>query len=215
MSDNNNIIICGGKGTGKSCTGYTILSKSQQDKYVYMCPNEDFLKKLPFKVQSINNIKDLFGLENSIILIDEADNEFNPIEKKVNEQLRLLLKLSRQNNNSIIFIVHNTYFLNRSLFNFIDTFIFKETTEGHFEIERPHIKKLFQTKAQQVRGVNKAYIRTPYGEGIVIIDKPKWYTNELSKIYSNKNSKKNVWKLLNLQTKRKYVKKKDKKKVEE
>jgi len=191
-----NIIIIGKKGSGKSCLGYTILEQSNKEKFIFKCPNEDFLKKLPFKVSNINNVNDIFGLNDSIILIDEADTEFNPIEKKINEQLRLMLKLSRQNNISIIFIVHNTYFLNRSLFNFIDTFIFKETTEGHFELERPHIKRLFEVKAKQVRGINKAFIHTDNGEGIVEVSKPKWYSNEMSEIYSNKNNKKNIWKLL-------------------
>ena len=135
-------------------------------------------------------------MSNSVVLIDEADNEFNSIEKKINEQLRLLLKLSRQNNNDIIFIVHNSYFLNRSLFNFIDTFIFKETNVGHFEIERPHIKKLFQTKAQQVRGVTQAYIWTSKSEGLVELVKPEWYNTDISEIYSNKNNKKNIWDIL-------------------
>jgi len=198
MNKQQNILICGKKGSGKTCTGYMILEKEKKSKYIYKCPNEDFINKLPFKVENIGNIKDLFGLEDSVVLIDEADEEFNPAQKKINEELRLLLKLSRQNNNTLIFIVHNTYFLNRSLFNFIDTFIFKETNEFHFEIERPHIKKMFETKAKQIRGINKAYIYTSDNAGFVLLKKPEWYTDKLSKIYSNNNNKKPVWDLLGL-----------------
>lgn len=191
---NNNMIIVGMKGSGKTCLGFYLLSKLGKNlkKLIYMCPNPEVLTKLPFKTENITNFKDLIGLDNAVVLIDEADIHFDPLEKKVNKYLRNMLQLSRQNNVSIIFICHSSYFLNLSLFSLIDTYIFKETTAGHFTRERRHIQQMFEAKASQVKGKDKAYIYTDKNEGIATFKKPKWFTDEVSKYYSIYNNKKTI-----------------------
>lgn len=191
---NNNCVIVGMKGSGKTCTGFYLLSKLGKGlkKYIYECPNTNVLTKLPFKIENISNFKDLLGLENAVVLIDEADLVFDPMEKKINKYLRNMLQLSRQNNVSIIFIAHSTYFINLSLFNLIDSYIFKETSAGHFTRERRHIQQLFEAKASQIKGRDKAFVYTHNNEGIVTLKKPSWFTQEISEYYSHYNNKKTI-----------------------
>ncbi|GEM_PF-6203907 len=195
---NNNIVIIGKKGSGKTAFGFACLEQGVGKKYIFRCPNSNILKKLPFEVKNIIHINDLQGLENSVVLIDEADLYFDPTEKKVNQQLRDILQLSRQNNVSFIFVAHTGYFINLSLFNFIDTFIFKELSVGHFERERRFVKQMFERKAQQVKGIDQLYMWSEEHEGFCTFELPSWYNDKISKMYSVKENKKNIWEILKL-----------------
>ena len=155
--------------------------------YVYRHPKIEALKKLPFKVTNINNLKQISNLTNAVIIIDEAHKVFPVLEKAVNTQLRNILSLSAQNNICFIFICHNSYFLNRSLFSFIDIKIIKEVNEGHWELERSYMKKLYQDIP--IMGVNKFFIDSDNHRGVETFNKPKWFKDELSFAYKNEVSK--------------------------
>lgn len=195
------IVIIGKKGSGKSMTGYQLLEQitktEKREAYIYQFPNEKALKKMPFKCKNLSHIEEVDNLTDAVVLIDEASIVFNPLEKKVNQDFRKILQISRHNNISIILIAHNTYFINRSLFSFIDRFIWKMVGLNHFETERPHIKRIFENKVKVIREINKAYVYSDDMQGYVSVPKLNWFTDEFSKAYNNKNKKTSILDLFN------------------
>jgi hypothetical protein len=95
--------------------------------------------------------------------------------------MKILLSNSRQNNIDCIFICHNSYFITRSLFAFIDVRIIKEVNEGHWSLERPHMKKAYENV--NVFGKDKYFIDCDEVCGTYSFKKPSWFTEEFSMPY--------------------------------
>lgn len=185
-----NVLIIGKKRSAKTSLGYCFLKEfgsNGREMYVYRHPRPKVLEKLPFKVNNLINIKQVSNLSNAVILIDEAHKVFPVQEKAVNSHLRDVLSLSGQNNICFIFICHNSYFINRSLFSFIDIKVIKEVNEGHWELERPYMKKLYQSIP--VMGNNRFFIDSDDFRGLESFEKPEWFTDELSYAYKNDEQK--------------------------
>jgi hypothetical protein len=178
-------VIIGKKGSSKTCLGFCIAKKNQEISgrkiYVFNYPRPELLSLFPFEITNITRIDALFNVVNGVVLIDESQEHFNVLDKKVNEDLKILLARSRQNNTCFIFIAHNSYFVNRSLFSFIDVRIIKEVNEKHWELERPHMKKLYEDV--HVFGKENFYIDSDYVKGYKGFDKPEWWREEFSLAY--------------------------------
>lgn len=191
-----NIVIIGKKGSGKTCLGWTFAKKIADESgrkiYIYKYPKPEKLKKLPFKVINITRMDLLFNITDGIVILDEAQEHFGIWAKAVNEDLKRLLSYSRQNNTCFIFICHNSYFLNRSLFSFIDVRIIKETNENHWALERPYMSKLYSSVV--VFGNDNFYIDSDYIRSNQTFEKPEWFTEEFSRAYRTETKKEDFFK---------------------
>lgn len=184
MKEAKNILIIGKKGVGKSQTGWEIMQAQHAEgrpAFMYRCPQPQLLKKVPFKVDNITTLNQLFHLRDSVCIVDEANIHFDAKNKQINDDLKQILQLSRQNNTTFIFIVHNSYVFNRGLFAYIDIKIIKETNEGHWELERPHMKTLYQSIRPS--GKENAYVDSEEFKGYTKCHKLEWYTDEFSNMY--------------------------------
>lgn len=186
-----NFLIIGKKGSAKSSLGFKFLQENYNNgkkAYTFNFPKPELLDNLPFKVQNLNTLKQLYNLTDSVCLIDEAHRYFDVLNKTVNEDLKRLLAESRQNNNSFIFITHNSYFITRGLFSYIDVRIIKEVNEGHWDMERPHMKQLYSDTF--ISGKEWFFIDSDFWRGKERFDKPDWFTEELSTVYRNEKIEK-------------------------
>ena len=185
LSQTNSIII-GKKGSGKTMLGWVlgknISENSGRKLCVFNYPYPELLVKLSFDVENLNNMKYLYDLTDAVVIIDEAHEIFNTSDRKVNEQLKTLLARSRQNNTCFIFICHNSYFINRGIFSFIDNKLIKEVNDKHWELERVHMKKLYE-KDVHITGVENYYIDSDAVKGEFKVTKPSWWVEELSFAY--------------------------------
>lgn len=188
FKDPNNFLIIGKKGSGKTCLGWNILERCGffgRKLYVFKFPNVDLLGSLPFEVENLVSFKQVFNLKNGVCIIDEAHKYFDVLNKSINVELRDLLACSRQNNMSFIFITHNSYFINRGLFSYIDVRIIKEVNEAHWDCERLHMKKLYERS--NVVGVDSFFIDSDIFKGKERFNKPAWFNDAFSNVYANVN----------------------------
>ena len=195
LTDQNNFLLIGKKGSAKTSLGWSfaknIADASGRKLYVLNHPKPELLKKLPFEAINITNKDKLLHVVDGVVLIDEASREFDVLDKKVNQQLRNILQVSRQNNTDFIFIAHNSYFINRGLFSFIDVRIIKEVNPMHWSLERPHMAKLYEDVA--VFGAENFYLDSDYMRGYNSFLKLEWYTEELSVAYRSVGQKKDFF----------------------
>lgn len=191
-----NVLIVGRKNSAKTSLGWAFTEKcvriGKRNAFVYQYPKPELLKKLSFDVLNVRNMKQLYNLpEHSVVLIDEAHIHFNIWEKSVNRKLRDLLSLSRQKDINFILICHNSFFLNKSLFTFIDIRIIKEVNDGFWELERDFMRKLYQDVS--VFGKETFFIDSEYDRGYKKFEKPEWFDELMSNAYG-KIKKENYFK---------------------
>jgi len=190
-----NFLILGRKGSGKSVTGWSILQKqceAGKKAYFFQCPKPELLETLPFKVTNVLHLSELFHITDGVVLIDEANIHFDVMSKTVNDDLRKILQLSRQCNTSFIFVVHNSYVFNRSLFCYLDVKIIKELNEQHWELERIHMKKLYRDA--RVTGKAMMFIDCDAIRGYAKNDVPTWYNDNFSTMYRKTQEVKTLFK---------------------
>ena len=188
FKEQQNFLIIGKKNSGKSALGWkiaeTIHYESGRKVYAFNSPDISLLNKIPFEVTNVLRINELRTIIDGVIIIDESHRIFDCSSKMVNKNLRDILAISRQNNVCFIFIAHNSYFLNRSLFSFVDVKLIKEVVESHWELERPHMKRLYSDI--YIKGVDKFFIDSDELREETRFTKPIWYTDELSSSYRAK-----------------------------
>ena len=186
FTEQSNYLILGKKRSGKSALGWTTaetIHRLQGKKvYVYRYPRPELLSKIPFPVENITRFDKVFGLKNAVLLFEEAAKHFNVLNKKVDDKLKNLLGDSGQNNLDVIFISHSSYFINKSIFIYIDVKMIKEIVEGAWELERPHMKKIYES--HPIHGVENYYLDSDWRREKCSFEKPQWYTDEFSTAFS-------------------------------
>ncbi len=121
MQDNLSKSICflilGRRGNGKTTLGFRLLERHHlagRPCLIFRHPNP---KVLPKWIRNITIFTDTLP-EGAVILVDEAAKYFNQHAhaKKINLELQRWLETTRQREQSLIFIAHNSLFITLNLF---------------------------------------------------------------------------------------------------
>jgi hypothetical protein len=178
------MLVVGDTGEGKTVVAAAAMEWfNKQDIYVYMFDKQ---KGYPNWVhnQSSNNIE--MKEKNSVLCIDDAHNYFYAGMEEDREDLKALDMINRARRHggkrSIIYTTQQSTVLSRKLIGMTTFLIFKKSSPMQIEFERPEFQPLFQraNEALKDQPIQIAYVVSTNYEGLIQIDMPKWFTEELS-----------------------------------
>jgi len=184
-------IILGARGSGKSAFGLKLLENlhSISKRKIFT---------MGFKTHDlppwVNNVTELEDIENgSYVLIDEGGILFNARQgfSNANQLLSKLLLIARHKDLSIIFITQNSSNLEINAIRQADYLILKPSSLLQLDFERKKIKEIYTeviddfSKHKNVKGLT--YIYSDSFKGFVSNPLPSFWTNKISKSFSDKN----------------------------
>ena len=186
------VLVIGKPGSGKSAFGYFLLEIFQHRASCYVV-------NLPKRVHHLlpPGIGVHPSLEDapldSVLLMDEAAAQFSSrmSSSEKNQKLLEIVSLARQRNQIIIFICQEASYLDITILRGLSTLIIKEPAPLQVLVDRPELKEFIQKAKGKFENVEedkrtRAYIAfSPCGyEGMVVVEKPSFFTDELSKCYA-------------------------------
>jgi hypothetical protein len=190
-----NTIIIGRKRSGKTLEGFRLAkhraTHNKQLIYTYKHPNPQIITDMLGDSYggNINSILELKRARNCVVIVDEAHNHFNTMERRVNAHLRDIMGLSTQVGVSLILITHSFMFLNESLMvAYMDSVIIKAVNDAQWEVDRRYARKLYGDI--YIDGVEQAYVHilaTGY-RSYIETKVPKWWKDDVSTAFSVDNS---------------------------
>lgn len=176
-------VIIGARGEGKTALAFKLLEihKDFKDCFVYKYPNPSLLQDWIKNITKIENLP-----PNSVILIDEASNDFDQYSyaKKNNIYLRNLLNIARHKNQSYIFVTTTTKFINLNFLHLIDAYFLKKPNMFQRQEERRLIRKAYESINEDIK-VNEFYYLDAKMFTKGVFEKPSWFTEEMSKVYEH------------------------------
>lgn len=186
------VLVIGKSGSGKSAFGYFLLEIFQHRASCYVI-------NLPRRVHHLlpPGIGVYPSLEDapldSVLLMDEAAAQFSSrmSNSEKNQKLLEIVSLARQRNQIIIFICQEASYLDITVLRGLSTLIIKEPAPLQVLVDRPELKEFIQKAKGKFENVEedrrtRAYIAfSPCGyEGMVVVRKPSFFTDELSRCYA-------------------------------
>lgn len=123
---------------------------------------------------------------NSVLCIDDAHNYFYAGMEEDREDLKALDLINRARRHggkrSIVYTTQQSTVLSRKLIGMTTFLIFKKSSPMQIEFERPEFQPLFirANEALKDQPIEYAYIVSTNYEGLIKIDMPKWFSDELS-----------------------------------
>lgn len=187
-------LIVGDIGTAKSSLGCSILDefhkKTTKPCFVYRHPKPDLF---PSWVKPIANISEL--PQGAVLLIDEASKYFDQFSyrKSGNQELAEIMRLARQNDQTIILIAHTSTILNPNLVLPIAVYLLKEPTMFQRYKERPMVRQAYKD-IKKLRRIDEYHSEPIHKDEYYWLDsqtleretftKPDWFTEALSTAYS-------------------------------
>lgn len=186
------VLVIGKPGSGKSAFGYFILEKFQHRAscYVINLPKRVH-HLLPPGIGVYPSLKD--APLDSVLLMDEAAAQFSSrmSSSEKNQKLLEIVSLARQRNQIIIFICQEASYLDITVLRGLSTLIIKEPAPLQVLVDRPELKEFIQKAKGKFENLEedrrtRAYIAfSPCGyEGMVVVRKPSFFTDELSRCYA-------------------------------
>lgn len=178
------MLVVGDTGEGKTVVAAAAMEWfNKQGIYVYMFDKQ---KGYPKWVHNQSSDKIEMKEENSVLCIDDAHNYFYAGMEEDREDLKALDMINRARRHggkrSIIYTTQQSTVLSRKLIGMTTFLIFKKSSPMQIEFERPEFQKLFlrANEALKDRPIHIGYVVSASYEGLIQIDMPTWFTDELS-----------------------------------
>ena len=186
------ILICGKRGSGKSVAGFKLLenicalNKSRNGFVIGSNPSAfpDFIKPLEDIEEAPND---------SIVLVDEGALEFNARRSQGKKAVNLtkIMAIARHKDLTLIFITQQTRIIDVNCLGMSDILVFKEPSIMQEKTDRKEVKKFYEKIKYFFKSFSKenrkkfAYCFGDDFRGFVGISLPSFWTDELSKSYSD------------------------------
>lgn len=178
-------LIIGDTGEGKTVVAAAEL-EWMNEKGVY-CYLMDKQKGYPKWVHNLSSQGEIELKEpNSCLEIDDAHNYFYAGLEEDRDDLKAIDMINRARRHggkrSVIYTTQQSTVLSRKLIGMTTFMIFKKSSPIQIEFERPEIQKLLleANKALEGQSIEIAYVISSSYRGLVQVDMPTWYTEEIS-----------------------------------
>lgn len=188
------IIIIGRRGSGKSALGYKLLEylRWQGLSFVVGLPPQA-RKLLPDWIGVVPSLEDI--PPKSIILIDESYNLFHS-RASTSEKARILsnlINLSRQREQTLIFVTQEARQIDKNIASSADIIIFKDPGIFQPEFERKELRKIAEEAKRMFAAISIkekikwAYAYAPGNDfaGMIENSLPTFWSAGLSKAYAD------------------------------
>lgn len=177
-------LILGDTGEGKTVCGVAALEWfKEKEVYVYMMDKQ---KLYPKWVHNMPSSKIEMSEPNSVLFIDDAHNYFYAGMEEDQDDLKAIDLINRARRHggkrSIIYNTQMSNALSRKLIGMTTFLIFKKSSPVQVQFERPEFQKMFikANEALKEQPIEVGYVIGSGYEGLIQIDLPKWFSNELS-----------------------------------
>jgi len=182
-------LVVGGRGKGKSATGYYILTVSRRlfdiQTYVKGLPEEKW-HLLPPEIKPIP-IEERDLPDDAAIFVDEAAMWYYAREfgNDLNKAMDVILSISRQRKQLVVFATHYTRKLDINIVTDMDMLAFKQPGLLHKYFERRELRKIVDKVYRLFKMVpdpkqRYTYVITDDFEGFVVNPLPDFWSEALS-----------------------------------
>ncbi len=191
------VLILGKRGSGKSALGYRLLElfRNQLSPYVVGIP-EAAARTLPDWIGIAETLEDV--PHRAIILLDEAHLAYHSRNsfKQANTGVSRLLNLSRQREQTVIFVTQEARQIDVNIASSANVLVFKEPSMLQFEFERRELRQLAQKATDAFTGLSNtlrkssSYVHSPDNDfqGLLESELPSFWSNRLSKAFASEAS---------------------------
>lgn len=191
------VLILGKRGSGKSALGYRLLElfRNQLSPYVVGIP-QAAARTLPDWIGITETLEDV--PHRSIILLDEAHLAYHSRNsfKRANTGVSRLLNLSRQRDQTVIFVTQEARQIDVNIASSANVIVFKEPSMLQFEFERRELRQLAQRATDAFTGLSStrrkrsSYVHSPDNDfqGLLESELPSFWSSPLSKAFASEAS---------------------------
>lgn len=177
-------LVVGDTGEGKTVVAASAMEWfNDKGVYVYMMDKQ---KGYPKWVHNMSSSTIDVSEKNSVLVIDDAHNYFYAGMEEDREDLKSIDLINRARRHggqrSIVYTTQQSTVLSRKLIGMTTFLIFKKSSPMQIEFERPEFIPLFERANLALKGqpIENAYIVSSVYEGLIQVDMPEWFTDELS-----------------------------------
>ena len=186
------VVILGGRGKGKSALGYRLLEYLRWigNPWVVGLP-KDARKYLPDWIGMAATLED--APPNSIVLVDEGYLTYHARRSMAATSVEMsqILNLSRQRNQTLIFVTQEARQIDRNVASSSNVVIFKDLGMLQLEFDRRELNKIAANAQQAFATIGRdkkryAYVYSPDSDfmGLVENSLPSFWSEKLSHIFA-------------------------------
>lgn len=176
-------------------TGKTVGACSLIDHYkrqgldIYMAADRSIVNQFPKWMKHCDPANPKV-VKNSVIFVDDAHQYFYARDWKegASKILDFIARARFHIGSSIIYTTQQSRVLDVNLTGMVNTYVFKRPSRLQLKFERKEIRELFEDATKELKtkkfNIKWAYIDSNEFQGLVKIQKPSWFTHEMSVAYS-------------------------------
>lgn len=191
ISDPAIVLIIGKRGSGKSALAYRLLENLRYRSTPYLVGAPDEARGLlPEWIGLAPSLKEVPA--KSIVLVDEAYLRHHARESQAKDARTMsqLLNLSRQREQTLIFVTQEARQIDRNIASSASVIIFKEPGPLQPEFERPELRRIAQQATSDFESIKKrraswSYVYSPDVDfaGMIENELPTFWTTRLSRVF--------------------------------